>query len=139
MAMVLRAGKHSNVGGHIASYASAAVLYDVGFEHFFRGRTEQFGGDMVYIQGHSSPGIYGRAYLEGRLDEAQLDNFRRETDRDGVSSYPHPRLMPDFWQFPHGVHGARADHRRVPGAVHALPGRSRAEGASGAQSLGVPR
>ena len=100
LAMVLRAGKHSNVGGHIASYASAAVLYDVGFEHFFRGRTEQFGGDMVYIQGHSSPGIYGRAYLEGRLSEDQLDNFRRETDRDGVSSYPHPRLMPDFWQFP---------------------------------------
>ncbi|MFL1517301.1 pyruvate dehydrogenase (acetyl-transferring), homodimeric type [Pseudomonas prosekii] len=100
LAMVLRAGKHSNVGGHIASYASAAVLYDVGFEHFFRGRTEQFGGDMVYIQGHSSPGIYGRAYLEGRLSEEQLDNFRRETDRDGVSSYPHPRLMPDFWQFP---------------------------------------
>ncbi|MBV4553768.1 pyruvate dehydrogenase (acetyl-transferring), homodimeric type [Pseudomonas sp. SWRI102] len=100
LAMVLRAGKHSNVGGHIASYASAAVLYDVGFEHFFRGRTEQFGGDMVYIQGHSSPGIYGRAYLEGRLSEEQLDNFRRETDRDGISSYPHPRLMPDFWQFP---------------------------------------
>jgi pyruvate dehydrogenase E1 component len=100
LAMVLRAGKHSNVGGHIASYASAAVLYDVGFEHFFRGRTEQFAGDMVYIQGHSSPGIYARAYLEGRLSEEQLDNFRRETDRDGVSSYPHPRLMPDFWQFP---------------------------------------
>ncbi len=100
LAMVLRAGKHSNVGGHIASYASAAVLYDVGFEHFFRGRTKQFAGDMVYIQGHSSPGIYGRAYLEGRLSEDQLDNFRRETDRDGVSSYPHPRLMPDFWQFP---------------------------------------
>ena len=100
LAMVLRAGKHSNVGGHIASYASAAILYDVGFEHFFRGRTEQFGGDMVYIQGHSSPGIYGRAYLEGRLSEEQLDNFRRETDRDGVSSYTHPRIMPDFWQFP---------------------------------------
>ncbi|MED7667721.1 pyruvate dehydrogenase (acetyl-transferring), homodimeric type [Pseudomonas moraviensis subsp. stanleyae] len=100
LAMVLRAGKHSNVGGHIASYASAAVLYDVGFEHFFRGRTEQFAGDMVYIQGHSSPGIYARAYLEGRLSEEQLDNFRRETDRDGISSYPHPRLMPEFWQFP---------------------------------------
>ncbi|QIH10593.1 MULTISPECIES: pyruvate dehydrogenase (acetyl-transferring), homodimeric type [unclassified Pseudomonas] len=100
LAMVLRAGKHSNVGGHIASYASAAVLYDVGFDHFFRGRTEQFAGDMVYIQGHSSPGIYGRAFLEGRLSEEQLDNFRRETDRDGISSYPHPRLMPDFWQFP---------------------------------------
>ncbi|GFZ66242.1 hypothetical protein PSE10B_27640 [Pseudomonas amygdali pv. eriobotryae] len=100
LAMVLRAGKHSGVGGHIASYASAAVLYDVGFDHFFRGRTEQFAGDLVYIQGHSSPGIYGRAYLEGRLSEEQLDNFRRETDRDGISSYPHPRLMPDFWQFP---------------------------------------
>jgi pyruvate dehydrogenase E1 component len=100
MVMVLRAGKHSNVGGHIATYASAAVLYDVGFDHFFRGRTEQFGGDLVYIQGHSAPGIYGRAYLEGRLTEAQLDNFRREAGREGLSSYPHPRLMPDFWQFP---------------------------------------
>ncbi|WP_017907053.1 pyruvate dehydrogenase (acetyl-transferring), homodimeric type [Pseudomonas asplenii] len=100
MAMVLRAGKHSGVGGHIATYASAAVLYDVGFDHFFRGRTESFDGDMVYIQGHSSPGIYGRAYLEGRISEAQLDNFRREVGGEGLSSYPHPRLMPDFWQFP---------------------------------------
>ena len=100
MAMVLRAGKHSGVGGHIATYASAAVLYDVGFDHFFRGRTEHFDGDMVYIQGHSSPGIYGRAYMEGRISAAQLDNFRREADGQGISSYPHPRLMPDFWQFP---------------------------------------
>ncbi|CAM4160662.1 pyruvate dehydrogenase (acetyl-transferring), homodimeric type [Bordetella muralis] len=100
MVMVLRAGKHSNVGGHIATYQSAAVLYDVGFNHFFRGRTETFGGDMVYIQGHSAPGIYARAYLEGRINEEQLDNFRREAGRDGLSSYPHPRLMPDFWQFP---------------------------------------
>ncbi|WP_421549231.1 pyruvate dehydrogenase (acetyl-transferring), homodimeric type [Pseudomonas sp. QD4] len=100
MAMVLRAGKHSGVGGHIATYASAAVLYDVGFDHFFRGRTDSFDGDMVYIQGHSSPGIYGRAYLEGRIDEAQLDNFRRESAGNGISSYPHPRLMPGFWQFP---------------------------------------
>lgn len=100
LAMVLRAGKHSGVGGHIASYASAAVLYDVGFDHFFRGRTDSFAGDLVYIQGHSAPGIYGRAFTEGRLTEQQLDNFRRETDRDGISSYPHPRLMPDFWQFP---------------------------------------
>ncbi|WP_336335232.1 pyruvate dehydrogenase (acetyl-transferring), homodimeric type [Pseudomonas putida] len=100
LAMVLRAGKHSNVGGHIATYASAAVLYDVGFDHFFRGRTEQFAGDLVYIQGHSAPGIYGRAFTQGRLSEEQLDNFRRETDRDGISSYPHPRLMPEFWQFP---------------------------------------
>ena len=100
MAMVLRAGKHSGVGGHIATYASAAVLYDVGFDHFFRGRTDAFDGDLVYIQGHSSPGIYGRAYLEGRISEAQLDNFRREAGGEGLSSYPHPRLMPDFWQFP---------------------------------------
>ncbi|WP_416772609.1 pyruvate dehydrogenase (acetyl-transferring), homodimeric type [Pseudomonas sp. RHF3.3-3] len=100
MAMVLRAGKHSGVGGHIATYASAAVLYDVGFDHFFRGRTDSFDGDLIYIQGHSSPGIYGRAYLEGRISEAQLDNFRREVGGDGLSSYPHPRLMPDFWQFP---------------------------------------
>jgi len=100
MAMVLRAGKHSGVGGHIATYASAAVLYDVGFDHFFRGRSDSFDGDMVYIQGHSSPGIYGRAYLEGRISAAQLDNFRREADGQGISSYPHPRLMPDFWQFP---------------------------------------
>ena len=100
MVMVLRAGKHSNVGGHIATYASAAVLYDVGFDHFFRGRTDEFDGDLVYIQGHSAPGIYARAYLEGRITEAQMDNFRREAGRDGLSSYPHPRLMPDFWQFP---------------------------------------
>ena len=100
MVMVLRAGKHSNVGGHIATYQSAAVLYDVGFDHFFRGRTDTFDGDMVYIQGHSAPGIYGRAFVEGRIDEALMDNFRRESDRVGLSSYPHPRLMPDFWQFP---------------------------------------
>lgn len=100
MAVVLRAAKHSNVGGHIATYQSAAVLYDVGFDHFFRGRTDTFDGDMVYIQGHSAPGIYGRAFVEGRLDNAVMDNFRRETAGDGLSSYPHPRLMPDFWQFP---------------------------------------
>lgn len=100
MVMVLRAGKHSNVGGHIATYQSAAVLYDVGFDHFFRGRTDTFDGDMIYIQGHSAPGIYGRAFVEGRITPERMDNFRRESDRDGLSSYPHPRLMPDFWQFP---------------------------------------
>ncbi|MBB3228689.1 pyruvate dehydrogenase E1 component [Luteibacter sp. Sphag1AF] len=100
MVTVLRAGKHSNVGGHIATYQSAAVLYDVGFNHFFRGRTDTFDGDMIYIQGHSAPGIYGRAYLEGRISDEQLDAFRREAGRDGLSSYPHPRLMPSFWQFP---------------------------------------
>ena len=100
MVIVLRAGKHSNVGGHIATYQSAAVLYDVGFDHFFRGRTDTFDGDLIYIQGHSAPGIYGRAYVEGRIDAATMDNFRREADREGLSSYPHPRLMPEFWQFP---------------------------------------
>ncbi len=100
MVMVLRAGKHSNVGGHIATYQSAAVLYDVGFDHFFRGRTDTFDGDMIYIQGHSAPGIYGRAFVEGRIAPERMDNFRRESDCDGLSSYPHPRLMPDFWQFP---------------------------------------
>ncbi len=100
MVMVLRAGKHSNVGGHIATYQSAAVLYDIGFDHFFRGRTDTFDGDMIYIQGHSAPGIYGRAFVEGRIAPERMDNFRRESDRDGLSSYPHPRLMPDFWQFP---------------------------------------
>ncbi|WP_353191059.1 pyruvate dehydrogenase (acetyl-transferring), homodimeric type [Pandoraea pnomenusa] len=103
MVMVLRAGKHSNVGGHIATYQSAAVLYDVGFDHFFRGRTETFDGDMIYVQGHSAPGIYARAYVEGRISDEQLDNFRREAGHRGsrgIPSYPHPRLMPDFWQFP---------------------------------------
>ncbi|WP_232831365.1 pyruvate dehydrogenase (acetyl-transferring), homodimeric type [Peristeroidobacter agariperforans] len=100
MVTVLRAGKHSNVGGHIATYASAAVLYDVGFNHFFRARTREFGGDLLYLQGHSAPGFYARAFLEGRISASQLDNFRREAGRDGLSSYPHPRLMPQFWQFP---------------------------------------
>jgi pyruvate dehydrogenase E1 component len=101
LAMVLRANKESSeLGGHIASFASAASLYDVGFNHFFRAANENFSGDLVYMQGHSAPGIYARAYLEGRLTEEQLDNFRREVDGKGLSSYPHPWLMPDFWQFP---------------------------------------
>lgn len=101
VAMVLRAGKYApELGGHIASYASAAVLYEVGFNHFFKARNENHGGDLLYIQGHSSPGIYARAYLEGRLSTEQLDKFRQEVEVDGLSSYPHPWLMPDFWQFP---------------------------------------
>ncbi len=101
MAMVVSANRESSeLGGHIASFASAATLYDVGFNHFFHAATEDFGGDLVYIQGHSSPGIYARAFLEGRLSEEQLGNFRREIECDGLSSYPHPWLMPDFWQFP---------------------------------------
>ncbi|NKB46863.1 MAG: pyruvate dehydrogenase (acetyl-transferring), homodimeric type [Legionellales bacterium] len=100
VAMVLRAGKKdATLGGHIASYASAAVLYEVGFNHFFRAATVEFGGDLIYIQGHSAPGIYARAFLEGRLTEAQLDHFRQEVGGKGLSSYPHPWLMSDFWQF----------------------------------------
>ena len=101
MAMVVRAGKRGGeLGGHIASFASAATLYDVGFNHFFRGPDHPGGGDLVYIQGHSSPGIYARAYLEGRTSEQQLDRFREESEPGGLSSYPHPWLMPNFWQFP---------------------------------------
>jgi pyruvate dehydrogenase E1 component len=101
MAMVVQANrKSSEYGGHIATYASSATLYEVGFNHFWRAPSEDHGGDLVYMQGHSSPGIYARAYLEGRLSEAQLKRFRQEVGEPGLSSYPHPWLMPDFWQFP---------------------------------------
>ncbi|WP_131783431.1 pyruvate dehydrogenase (acetyl-transferring), homodimeric type [Legionella gresilensis] len=101
VAMVLRAGKYApELGGHIASYASAATLYEVGFNYFFKGPNGKHGGDLLYIQGHSSPGIYARAFLEGRLTEQQLANFRQEVDGKGISSYPHPWLMNNFWQFP---------------------------------------
>lgn len=102
MAMVVRANREEDgIGGHISSYQSIATLYEVGFNHFFRGRTEDFPGDLVYFQGHSSPGVYARAYLEGRLTDDHLKNFRHELhDTPGLSSYPHPWLMPDFWQFP---------------------------------------
>ena len=102
MAMVVQANRQSSeYGGHIASYASAATLYEVGFNHFWRAPSDQHPGDMVYIQGHASPGIYARAYLEGRLTENNLRHFRKEVaSPDGLSSYPHPWLMPDFWQYP---------------------------------------
>jgi pyruvate dehydrogenase E1 component len=101
VAMVLRANKESSeLGGHIASFQSAATLYDVGWTHFWRGPTEDNPGDLVFFQGHSAPGFYARAYMEGRLTEEQLDNFRQEAFRDGLPSYPHPWLKPDFWQFP---------------------------------------
>jgi pyruvate dehydrogenase E1 component len=102
LAMVVRANRvdHS-IGGHISTYASAATLFEVGFNHFFRGRTDEFEGDTVYLQGHASPGVYSRAFLEGRLSQKQLENFRRELrEGGGLSSYPHPWLMPDFWEFP---------------------------------------
>lgn len=99
VAMVLRAGKHaSELGGHIATYASACTLYEIGFNYFFKGPGDN-GGDLIYIQGHSAPGIYARAFLEGRLSEAQLDKFRQEVAGGGLPSYPHPWLMGDFWQF----------------------------------------
>ncbi|AUM00830.1 pyruvate dehydrogenase (acetyl-transferring), homodimeric type [Rhodocyclaceae bacterium] len=100
MAMVVRANKHTNVGGHIASFASAAALYDVGFSHFWKSIGHESGGDLIFFQGHSVPGVYARAFMLGRLTEEQLDNFRQEVDVRGISSYPHPWLMPDFWQFP---------------------------------------
>jgi pyruvate dehydrogenase E1 component len=100
-AIVSRANRPElGLGGHMASYASAAELYEVGFNHFFRGKDGDSPGDQVFFQGHSSPGIYARAYLEGRLTEEQLDRFRQEDKAGGLSSYPHPRLMPEFWEFP---------------------------------------
>jgi len=101
LATVLRASKKDlELGGHISSFASSAMLYDIGFNYFFRGPNENDGGDLIYYQGHIAPGIYARSYLEGRLTEEQLDNFRQEVDGNGIPSYPHPKLMPDYWQFP---------------------------------------
>ena len=102
MAMVVRANReHSGIGGHISTYASCATLLEIGFNHFFRSKTAEHPGDIIYFQGHAAPGIYARAFVEGRLTETQLKNFRRELQPDsGLSSYPHPHLMPEFWQFP---------------------------------------
>ena len=101
VAIILRANKESSeLGGHIASFQSSALLYDIGFEHFWHAASEQHGGDLIYFQGHSAPGFYARAFLEGRLTEDQLLHFRQETEGKGLSSYPHPWLMPEFWQFP---------------------------------------
>ena len=100
MAMVVRANRNTNVGGHIASFASSAALYDVGFNWFWHAQTEQHRGDLVFFQGHSIPGVYARSFLMGRLSEEEVNNFRQEVDGKGLSSYPHPWLMPDFWRFP---------------------------------------
>jgi len=100
-AMVVKANKkNSELGGHIGTFASAATLYDVGMNHFWRAKNNKFGGDLIYFQGHSAPGMYARAFLEGRLSTNQLDRFRQEVGKNGLSSYPHPWLMPNFWQFP---------------------------------------
>jgi pyruvate dehydrogenase E1 component len=100
MAMVARANKTTSVGGHIASYASSCTLYEVGMNHFFKGPNHPQGADMVFFQGHTAPGMYARSFMEGRIDEEKLKNFRQEVDGEGLSSYPHPWLMPDYWQFP---------------------------------------
>ncbi|MBE9540434.1 MAG: pyruvate dehydrogenase (acetyl-transferring), homodimeric type [Proteobacteria bacterium] len=101
LAMVMRANDNDEgLGGHISSFSSSATLYDIGFNYFFRGIEDGHKGDLIFYQGHSAPGMYARSYLEGRIDEGQLDNFRREVDGEGLSSYPHPWLMPDYWQFP---------------------------------------
>src|SRR5690606_38690893 len=105
MAMVVKANQVTppdggSLGGHIASFASLATMIECGQNHFWKADANGEGGDLVYFQGHTSPGMYARAYLEGRLNEEQLDNFRQEVDGKGLSSYPHPKLMPDFWQFP---------------------------------------
>ena len=106
LVMVMRANKaYGGLGGHIASYASAAEIFETGFNHFFRAATEDFAGDLIYFQPHSAPGVYARAYLEGRLSEEQLSNYRQEVSGKGLCSYPHPWLMPDFWQFPTGSMG----------------------------------
>ena len=100
-AMVVRANKKNpELGGHIGTFASAATLYDVGMNHFWRAKNNKFGGDLVYFQGHSAPGMYARAFLEGRVNEREMDRFRQEVKPGGLSSYPHPWLMPKFWQFP---------------------------------------
>jgi pyruvate dehydrogenase E1 component len=121
MAMVLRANKDTNVGGHIASFGSSATLYDVGFNWFWHAPSPTHGGDLIYFQGHSAPGIYARAFMLDRLTEAQLDSFRQEVGGKGLSSYPHPWLMPDFWQFPTVSMGLGPLHGHLPGALHALP------------------
>jgi len=102
LAMVVKANKaEDGIGGHISTFASAATLYEIGFNHFFKGKGEDHDGDIIYFQGHAAPGIYARAFLEGRLSAEKLANFRRELkEGGGLSSYPHPWLMPDFWEFP---------------------------------------
>ena len=133
--------KGLEVGGHIATYQSSASLYEVGFNHFFKGKDAPGGGDQIYIQGHGSPGVYSRAYLEGRLTEEQLYRFRQEVQHGpgaGLPSYPHPRLMPEFWEFPTVSMGLDRDQLDLPGQVQPLHGESRHQGHLPAARLGVP-
>ena len=137
---VAKANKgEGDLGGHIASFASVGTLFGIGFNHFWHAPTPEHGGDLVYFQGHSAPGIYARAYLEGRISEDQLLNFRREVDGKGISSYPHPWLMPDFWQFPHGVDGPGAIAGDLSGALSQIFARTRHCRYLQAQGLGILR
>ncbi len=139
-AIVVKANKESSeLGGHIASFQSAATLYDTGFMHFWHADAEDHGGDLIYIQGHSAPGVYARAFVEGRLTEEQLVNFRQEVGGKGLSSYPHPWLMPDFWQFPDRVDGSWAADGDLSGALLALSPRPRSRRHLAPQGLGVLR
>ena len=125
---------------HISTYASSAALYEVGFNHFFRGKSHPGGGDQLFIQGHASPGIYARAFLEGRLTADQLDGFRQEHSHPGggLPSYPHPRLMPEFWKFPR-CRWAWPAQRDMPSPVQPLPARPRHQGHLQPTRVGVPR
>ena len=141
--MVTRAQRPGvGVGGHISSYASTATLYEVGFNHFFRGKDHPGGGDHVLFQGHASPGNYARAFIEGRLSEADLDGFRQEESRPaggrGLPSYPHPRRMEDFWEVPHRLHGTGPLRGHLPGLVRQVPSGRRHQGHLPAAHLGLP-
>ena len=129
MAMVVHQNKYdAGIGGHISTYASLATLLEVGFNHFFRAKYGDQPGDLIYFQGHASPGVYARAFLEGRLTEEHLQNFRHELrGTPGLSSYPHPVADARFLEFPHRFHGPRPTVRHLPGALHALHGKSQAD------------
>ena len=141
--MVSRANRKGlEVGGHIATYQSSASLYEVGFNHFFRGKDHPGGGDQIFIQGHASPGIYARAFLEGRLTEEQLDRFRQEVQHGpgaGLPSYPHPRLMPDFWEFPTVSMGLTAINSIYQARFNRYLHNRGIKDTSAAARLGVPR
>ncbi len=131
------------VGGHISTYASSASLYEVGFNHFFRGKDHPGGGDQIFFQGHASPGMYARAFLEGRLTEAQLDGFRQELSHagqgGGLPSYPHPAADARLLGVPDRLHGTRRDQRDLPGPVQPVPAQPGAQGHQPAARVGVPR
>jgi pyruvate dehydrogenase complex dehydrogenase (E1) component len=143
MAMVVRANMiESGIGGHISTYASAATLYEVAFNHFLHGKSEHYDGDQVYFQGHAAPGIYARAFLEGRLTEEQLKNFRREVSfgrGNGLSSYPHPMAHARLLGIPDRLHGTRSPDGDLPGPLQPLPGGSRAPSPVEPQGVGLSR